>query len=234
MYPVSDTVLIVGDIHGKIPAYINILKTKVRKSQEFFKSIQIGDFGHKKDFKRRNRKVEQSRLLKNEHHVFFGGNHDDYDNLPEFHLGDFGEVPFLENSFFVRGARSPDEGNRVMGMEDRNWWPEEELNWKQSNECANRYEEAKPKVVLSHDGPSVATDDMFPTKEGINSNTTKLLDNLFEIHQPDLWIFGHWHRDRYLEVENTSFFCLDELSVFEFDKQKSIERNVKENKRITE
>lgn len=228
MDSVSDKILIVGDIHGKISGYIDLLKSKVRKNQKFFKSIQIGDFGFEDDYKMRERKVSQSQILKDEHHLFFGGNHDDYENFPSFHIGDYGEAPFIENSFFVRGAYSPDKDQRIIGID---WWAPEELGWKKSKECVIEYESKKPSIVLSHEGPPVATSKMFPGKTVYNTNTGKLLSTLFETHEPDLWIFGHWHRDRYLEVDNTHFFCLDELSVFEYNTEKSVEWNVKKNKK---
>lgn len=220
----GDKALVIGDVHGLVGEYYDLLEEKVVNSNENVKSIQLGDFGFEKQYKKRNQIFKKSSSLKTKDHLFFGGNHDDYNSLPEFHIGDFGELPFVEDSYFIRGAESIDKAKRTPGHD---WWPEEELNWKQARECATDYEEKNPSVVITHDAPGDACKKMFPDKK-INSSTTgKLLQALYEAAPPNLWIFGHWHEDKVKKDDQTIFVCLDELSTFEFESDRSLKADIK-------
>ena len=46
----------------------------------------------------------------------------------------------------------------------------------------------------------------------VPSSTSNLLQQMWQLHQPDLWIFGHYHNTRALKAEGTVFICLDELA----------------------
>lgn len=209
-------VLVIGDVHGKIGGYFDLLKdlTKRYSRGENAYSLQIGDFGFADTYNQRTKGIERSYRFDDDRHFFFGGNHDDYDYYHDAKgsLGDYGEVPFIPNSFFVRGARSIDRDKRTAG---RDWWPEEELDWKQSRDCLERYIEVEPKYVFTHEGPQFVTEKMFPTKETISTNTGKLLDEMFKAHQPDRWMYGHWHETKSQEVNGTVFQCLGELETTE-------------------
>jgi len=201
---------IVGDIHGKVPGYFNVVKGSKR-------SVQIGDFGFSDDYHRRNKLINKHRLNP-DNHLFFGGNHDDYDNLPEFHLGDYGTLPWNEDVFFIRGAKSIDRESRFEGV---NWWREEELAYGEMKAALREYEQARPRVLLTHEGPPQATKKMFPSKDVFNTSTGQLLSAIFRGQKPDIWIFGHWHRDVSKEIEGTKFFCLDELSFLDLSYEDS-------------
>lgn len=217
-------IILIGDIHAKVPAYINLIKTHVRKSPDTeVRSIQLGDFGFAQDYERRNFHVGRSDLLDEEKHVFFGGNHDDYNNLPDFHLGDFGTIPFWDRAFFLRGALSIDKSLRTVGVD---WWEQEELNWKQSNDAVKEYENVENDIFLSHDAPDSAVMRMFPQHQRLKSSTGSLLDRMLEINRPKLWVFGHWHQDKVMTIEDTIFVCLNELTSFVFDTELSIRENV--------
>jgi predicted phosphodiesterase len=203
---------IVGDVHGKVPGYIK----KIQGSQ---RSVQVGDFGFSKDYNRRGHFVKKEGLDPNSH-VFFGGNHDDYDNLPDFHLGDYGTLPWDESVFFVRGARSIDRKHRTEGVD---WWREEELGYKKMKKALVAYKKARPRVVLTHDGPPEATENLFPSKQIFKTSTGQLLSALFEAHKPDMWIFGHWHHNRTKNVKGTRFFCLGELSSLDLSYKESVD-----------
>jgi hypothetical protein len=195
----------------------------------------VGDFGF--DY-RPLAKVDPDR------HKILPGNHDNYDIIPQYpnFLGDFGTFGFPGFEFFyIRGGLSIDKGMRVMG---RSWWAQEELNYQQAEECIKAYEQAKPKYVVSHECPvDVASQisDSDPDECGsywgviLPSFTSKLLQRLLEIHQPDFWFFGHWHRNLALYYDGnavtrrgkelrrnfargTMFICLGELGHFDIDK----------------
>lgn len=205
-------VLVIGDVHGKIGGYFDLLDDFVERysrSQDLY-SLQLGDFGFGDTYTKRENEFGRSRHLDSDKHVFFGGNHDDYDRYGQVDgaLGDFGEIPFIEDSFFVRGAFSIDKESRTLG---KDWWKEEELGWKQSKNALDRYIETKPKHVFTHDGPAVVTEKMFPEKETFSSNTGKLLSEMIRQHKPKTWTFGHWHETKKFEFGETTFQCLGEL-----------------------
>lgn len=211
-------VLIIGDVHGKIGGYFDRLDEFVDQPGEDLYSLQLGDFGFSDTYLQRERRFEKSWKYDSENHLFFGGNHDDYDNYGEVKgaLGHFGGVRFIPNSFFVRGAKSIDEKSRTAG---HNWWPEEQLNWKQSKEALDEYIKMEPDHVFSHEAPQLVAGRFFPSKENHPTNTGKLLQEMLDVHQPKTWTFGHWHKTSSMEVGGTLFQCLDELdtAVLEID-----------------
>lgn len=196
---------IISDIHGKIDQYSNLL---LSCKDSIDGSIQIGDFGFSDDYDTRNAIFEDFGIDKSSH-LFFPGNHDDYDSLPDFNMGDFGETPFDPNTFFIRGALSIDKRNRT---EHVDWWREEELNVMQMKECQRLYQESKPRIVLTHDGPDTACRNLFPGMNRYVTQTGRFLDQLFQDHKPDVWVFGHWHRNKDMVVGGTRFICLEELA----------------------
>jgi predicted phosphodiesterase len=209
--------LVIGDVHGLVPAYVAKVKSYVRSGGE--QTLQVGDFGFKEDYDRRDLYFKESEILDPEKHLFIGGNHDDYDNRPDFMLDDFGSLQDafgIENGFYVRGARSIDRDQRTEGVD---WWRDEELSYARAKEALEAYTKQKPRVMITHDVPDVAARNIFKRKEVTGSTTKNLLSEAFERHQPELWIFGHWHFSKDEVVEGTRFICLDELETFEINEQ---------------
>lgn len=209
---------IIGDVHGKMTSYI-----KLANKAEY--SIQIGDMGF-----RYNRLSE----LDPNHHLFFGGNHDNYDeyhNCP-YSLGDYGArmVGGL-NFFFFRGAFSIDFRHRRVlyaNTGKKTWWEEEEMSSAMMHEALLAYEMHKPKIVLSHDCPSFVAKKIgkpYALKsfgfdpDKFRTNTQSMLEAAYEIHKPDMWIFGHFHNNWVEEIDDTTFICLDELECLEISKR---------------
>lgn len=197
--------LIIGDVHGKMEEYYKLIKDEEC-------SIQIGDMGFEPayDFLREN--VDETK------HRFIPGNHDNYHCLPPHHLGHFGTYQYGEypEIFFVRGALSIDKHYRTQGI---SWWQEEELTLKQSMECIQMYGDIKPDIVLSHDCPLQVLNIMYDGKNLLRpSFTSRLLEELFDIYPPRLWIFGHHHKTWDTIICGTRFLCLDELRCFRMDK----------------
>jgi len=211
-------VLVIGDVHGKVGEYFDLLDDFVKSYRHFdheLYSLQLGDFGFKDTYRQRKRHFDRSERYDIEQHPFFGGNHDEYP-IPDWagSLNHFGEVPFVPNSFYVRGAYSIDRDSRTVG---RDWWPEEELDWKQSREALEEYIKVEPKHVFSHDAPQSIPEKMFPEKVNHSTNTGKLLEQMFQEHQPETWTFGHWHINRTVNVGGTKFQCLGELETLEME-----------------
>jgi Icc-related predicted phosphoesterase len=78
------------------------------------------------------------------------------------------------------------------------------------------YRQSKPKIVITHDCPQAIAAIMLRPDQKIYENMTGwALNELLNIHQPDLWIFGHWHQSRTIEYGKTKFVCLDELEMYD-------------------
>ena len=195
---------LIGDVHGHYPEYLKILQTVDH-------SIQLGDFG-----------FDYTVLdgVDHEKHRILAGNHDNYDaigNHPHF-LGDFGVHTVGEFScFFIRGGNSIDKQYRTTRI---SWWEEEELSYVQMNKCAEAYKEACPDIVISHECPSEITPFAVNNNWGIRpSQTSRMLNGLLTIHQPQRWFFAHLHNSFRSVIGHiapkTVFHCLDELEHFD-------------------
>lgn len=147
-----------------------------------------------------------------------GGNHDNplfTQNSPLF-------VPrysFKNGIFSAHGAFSIDRGWRTEGI---NWWAKEELTPFEMDEAKELYIQSKPDIVITHDGPLEALRYMFPMQmmnPDIRPSRTQLfLQDLFEIHRPKYWFFGHWHHTMYIEdIEECNFQCIGERDWVDFD-----------------
>ncbi len=67
--------------------------------------------------------------------------------------------------------------------------------------------------MVTHDAPADAIRALFPGARVRRPmwRTMQALGAMFENHQPDLWIFGHWHRSAGAVVDGKRFQCLGEL-----------------------
>ncbi len=185
--------LIIGDVHGKVNDYWKIIQKY--KDQH---SIQVGDFGFKKEHEWFLGNIDCKK-----HKINFG-NHDDSTYLNKAHS--MGDYSFDQGIMTIRGAYSIDKSFRT---ENIDWWANEELNYQEMQMAIDFYELNKPKIIISHDCPHEVRQYLF----GINdkSMTTNGLQSMFEIHQPDIWIFGHHHKSRNDIINKTQFTCLAEL-----------------------
>jgi hypothetical protein len=207
---------VIGDVHCNLSDYTGI----ANKSPY---SIQVGDVGF--NYKWINKNLDSTR------HKIIAGNHDNYlvengvfiKQTPHF-LGDYGvyTVPDFGDIFFIRGGRSIDWFLRTEG---RNWFKEEELTYAQGMKALELYQEVKPEIVISHECPTeiipfVSSMDTYHGEKLHPSFTAHMLQTLFNVHQPKQWFFGHFHINKHIEVNRTNFYCLDELSYMD------IERNI--------
>jgi hypothetical protein len=151
-----------------------------------------------------------------------------FTELSRHFLKDFGvwEVPDFGPIFYVRGAWSIDRDWRVANV---SWWEDEELTYQQCVNAIDLYEKIKPEFVVTHTVPelvipSIPFNKMFGDKIYRN-RTEQMLGNMYHIHQPLRWIFGHWHVDwkKWFEHpttnKKTEFICLKELGYIDFDKK---------------
>ena len=191
---------IIGDVHGKINKYYQIICELKNE-----KSIQLGDFGFKKEHLWHIENVDY-----NNHKILFG-NHDDTNYLDDNHsLGDSYTFNYKNNKIMtVRGAYSIDKRFRTSNID---WWENEQLSYLEFQEIINQYEEYKPEIMLTHDCPNSIRKLFFNITD--NTITSQALETMLEIHQPKLWLFGHHHISVDQIVNGTRFICLKELETF--------------------
>lgn len=184
-----------GDVHAKIHLIPDIPNL-----------IQVGDLGIGFVSSLKGRKLPKN-------FRFIRGNHDSPEECRNHpcYLGDFG---YIQESgiFYVSGALSIDKHFRQPFV---NWWPDEELNYQDSQKAMDLYAKEKPSIVVSHTCPyDVAK--ILLGGEKVQGNTEKLLQMMYDYHKPYLWVFGHFHMSKTLEVSGrTTFRCLDELEIWE-------------------
>lgn len=189
----------IGDTHGK--HHIWQYWSNVAKKQGLV-SIHVGDAGFWPD---------EDHPPINHPHKFIRGNHDFPDSARKspLYMGDWGYDEDME-LFYISGADSHDKQFRTIG---KDWWEDEQLTHSQLHDAIDAYKEIKPRAVISHDGPRQAIEAMrtliFRRQEGdFGSRTSQALSAMYEAHQPDVWIFGHWHHHKYCEVDTTRFFSI--------------------------
>lgn len=176
----------IGDVHGKIEEYKELVEVE---------SLQVGDMG-----------FDYSDLDVSRDHRFVCGNHDNYHNLPPQALIGYG---MWREIFYISGGYSVDKTHR---REGRDWFAEEELSVLSLNNAIDYCLRTKPQTIVTHSAPSSIVEMMFD--KVIQSRTKDALQSLFELFQPKLWVFGHFHTSWQEEVNGTKFICLDELEVY--------------------
>lgn len=197
---------LIGDVHGYKQRYLK----RCRKAEH---TIQLGDHGFNYDHLT---ELEPSK------HKLLGGNHDNYDKITNWphYLGDYGlhQIPELGCIFFIRGGFSLDRAYRTGGVD---WWPDEEMSMKRCFEALSLYESVKPSFVVSHECPLEVISFLALSGRAIKSRTNQLLNQMFSVHQPKMWVFAHYHTSLRLHVNGTEFICLDELECFDFKENNS-------------
>jgi len=198
------SITFVGDCHGNIRPLLNLLE---RRGSDSDMVLQLGDMGL--GF----RGVTLPSMKPN--FGFIRGNHDSPD-LCRAHPNYAGEYGMWNSIFVVGGAYSIDWQWRVPGQ---SWWDNEELTPDQGIAALVAYVEAKPRIVATHECPQQIGEQLLrdggfrPEKWGsTQSDTARLLDKMWNAHQPEHWLFGHYHRDWTLAARGTTFQCLNELS----------------------
>ena len=202
----------IGDVHGKFSRYKDLIRGVPA-------SRQVGDMG----VGFRNRMGEPmanppyTTMKREGDHRFIRGNHDNPSVCSgmELYVPD-GYFDPENHIFYVGGAASVDREYRT---EDFDWWRNEELSYAEFQTIIDKYEAAKPRVMVSHDAPEDVVQRLFHGHIKFNhpSITRQALNIMWGIHQPELWVFGHWHKRRDWPVGDTRFVCLTELDYVDVD-----------------
>ena len=216
--------LIAGDLHGNWPA-LNRLISKGNPDIV----LQCGDFGWWPQFEV-NRPVlyGQQRAWKlkgvkpgNTKVYWCDGNHDNhhvlsprikprepselYKNVFYCPRGSRLKLPDGRVVLFIGGAESVDKDQRIYGHD---WYPEEIISQTDLDQCLKG---PKADIVISHTAPNLFLDQHDGIRqEKYNDPSTKALDMVLEFHKPDLWYFGHFHKEiKGHYMDHTKYHGLD-------------------------
>lgn len=191
----------IGDVHAKFDQYVEITKSAEGPT------IQVGDFGA--GFKD---------LPEMGHSDYFiRGNHDSPDICSQsLNWIEDGTYWPTQDMMFVGGALSIDQHRRVEGV---SWWRDEEISISRFNQIIAEYEINRPRIMVTHDCPEMIARKLFfnNNKTTYQSVTRQALQTMYEIHQPDFWIYGHWHIPKNELVDRTRFICLAELQYIDLE-----------------
>ena len=192
----------IGDIHGDIHGY----ETIINGTNE---SVQIGDFGIGFLSPVQEEFVD-NQLHQDGRHKFIRGNHDDPTRCKSrpgyIEDGTFDEARGI---MYVGGAWSIDWQFRTPGY---SWWEDEELSTAELARMHEYFVHHEPRIMITHDAPTSAIYQMHISPNGLRqyrTRTADAFDGMFQRHQPDIWIFGHWHVPMDEVINGTRFICLD-------------------------
>lgn len=198
----NNTITVLADVHGKYRRMHEIIREKDRHEH----IVQIGDLGF--DFSTLDH-VDPDKFK------IVGGNHDNYDKIIKIphYLGDYGYTTLNGISFyFYRGAYSIDRQYRTIGID---YWSNEENNIETFMKARELYREIKPDIFLAHDCPDFMVPQYIgPYAKRYENITGWALGELYKIHQPKLFIHGHYHVSKTTQYGDTKFVCLNELETY--------------------
>ncbi len=215
-------ILVVGDVHGDFGA-LNALMNKKRPDIV----LQCGDFGYWPNatreamYGRDNPKYPKDKPRpkpKGGCHIYWvDGNHEDHEQLlarptnelwPRVHYQPRGShilLPGGRRVLFIGGAASHDKQFRTPGYD---WFVEELITQK---DLDNIDFNLKYDIVISHTCPT-----SFGFREFMHLSDYRdvdpcetALDIVYQKVKPDLWFFGHWHRNKTGFVGGTRWTTLD-------------------------
>jgi hypothetical protein len=208
---------LIGDVHGKFGPY----KKLIRDSKH---SIQLGDMGVgfvRPDYHRWTEHDSDTKYAINPpfdymvrgNHRFIRGNHDN-PGVCKRHKQWIADGTYDETmkAMMVGGAFSIDHMFRTR---DIDWWADEELSYDEADKALTTFLEKKPEIMLTHDCPLEVIPWMHSHHFKDNSFTQRYLQNMFEQHQPRLWVYGHHHKSFEMKINGTTFRCLNELETMD-------------------
>ena len=205
---------LIGDKHGLWNDYQTVINGVENSIQlgDFGIGLGAGDYWHDR----------VNDTIGNTGHRFIRGNHDNPEKCKDM----LSWIPDGTDEYvvmFIGGAWSIDADYRIPCHD---WGASEQLSESELRTLHDVYVATKPRVMLTHDCPTLAAYYMF-IRAGLrtygNSSTLHLtrtgeaLQRMFEAHQPEFWYFGHWHHTKRMQIDRTVFQCLGELDYIDVD-----------------
>ena len=232
---------LVGDIHGRYETYFKLIEGipySLQLGDMGFRYIPLMEFvdperhkfvpGNHDGYHKELSNLTEAEVVGDRFHTAIGSQMVyRFTRLPPHFLGHWGtwSVPETnKNIFYVRGASSIDRKYRTFGVD---WFQEEQLSYTEWQQCFKDYEKAKPEFVVSHDAPFFLLPEIINPAWGIleQSITTAGLAELWNRHQPRMWVFAHFHKSWRRKYGNTFFVCLNINETLDLDKELKIISN---------
>lgn len=204
--------LFIGDVHGKYRRYREIIR-------DHMGSIQVGDMGIgfiNPITEQRMANPPHDSMLEGQHR-FIRGNHDSPEACKR-HSQWIKDGTIQGDVMFVGGATSIDKAYRIRNY---TWWEDEELSLQDLNLMIDVYRNQRPRVMVTHDCPEFIAEKVMAAHNQVKfaeiSSTRVAFQAMLEAHQPDIWVFGHWHVSFDKLMNGTRFVCLAELEYKEIE-----------------
>lgn len=229
----------VGDPHSHFTSLKYLCSTKPDRKYVLLGDVCIvGDSPKYQFFK--------SEVLGRYDVTFIRGNHDNPEMCKSYaEFIDDGTFQTLDSGTkicYIGGASSIDRvyGERKQGLD---WWQDEQLTFDELRLIKDKIGIEKPDVIVSHTFPAKVCEQLFgvgtyrmpwmsdallgnddplnPSGMGceyhIVPRTETVFQEIFEVHQPDLWVGGHWHVNRSEKIGKTLFRCIDIMNFMEIE-----------------
>ena len=133
--------------------------------------------------------------------------------MPNVFYMPFGTTLTLEDGrivLFCGGARSTDQYWRTEGVD---WWPQEEITAKD----LDKLPDTRVDIVISHTTPDeflmqmhnkgiITVDFTDPNQK---DGSRQALSYVLNKYSPELWYFGHFHKQASGSFRSTRWFCID-------------------------
>jgi hypothetical protein len=205
------SLFLVGDVHGNITEYLAALAAMPKDAVSFaLGDLYLGRAGI-------------SLPTMDPRHLFIRGNHDS-PALAKAHpnfAGKFGFIPDDGGLFYLSGAFTV---SAAVLQNSKFWYADEELSVAELDTAVALYCKSKPRILISHEGPSEIVAEMLAESFGnyaeakricVHSRTAMALQRMIQAHAPERHFFGHYHRRWTTKRGATTFRCLKELEVCE-------------------
>lgn len=206
-------ILVVGDVHMEFGA-LNMLINKKKPDM----ILACGDFGYWPNVSwglpLSNIKLQDTKKI-----LWCDGNHEDHwalrdrttdelaPNIIYMPRGSTYTLPDGRTILFMGGAHSIDKYRRTEGID----WFREEVITQSDLENLPDPNTTKIDIFITHTCPTELVEMLmlkYPEKGMEPSNHA--LSTLWDMYNPKLWFFGHWHQ--YMSTlekdSNTQFYCL--------------------------
>lgn len=202
---------LIGDIHGAWTYY------KDHLIDPNIPSVQVGDFGYGFNYSKDALMLHWQE--ENPTQRFIRGNHDNVKvcRKSKNYILDGWREEDGSGIMYVGGAWSIDYGLR---REDVDWWADEENSTQDFEYIYECYKEMKPRIMITHDAPLHPASWIGLLPKGsfqMVTRTALWLERMRQVHKPDLWVFGHWHKSVDRTAEGTRFVCLGIEEVKDLD-----------------
>lgn len=190
--------ILIGDVHVQFMRYLELLLAKKPS-----RSIQLGDFGigygHNKGLTKAVSVIPGI-------HRFIRGNHDRPVSCHDHPLC-LPDVGSEGSTFWVAGGATP-------SFAPKDWGDAEQLSYIELQRAIGLYQKAKPRLMLSHVAPVFAGE--YAYGRSLEKSMTEIaFEQMWELHKPEKWVFGHYHKSRTFTFKGTTFIALEELECVE-------------------